>query len=162
VKRISVAVFVLLVVGTALVAQDSIGEITYLDGYPEVIRDGDILYDTLDFGFPIQNFDSIRTDESSSVELRLDPSTGIDASISVDPSTHFHVNVSNLRSEQIGSVELLSGSISVVARELTGRSRLQVRTQSSVAGVRGTTFTVTTAIGGEVLIRQWKLIPSGM
>jgi len=152
VKRISVAVFVLLVVGTALVAQDSIGEITYLDGYPEVIRDGDILYDTLDFGFPIQNFDSIRTDESSSVELRLDPSTGIDASISVDPSTHFHVNVSNLRSEQTGSVELLSGSISVVARELTGRSRLQVRTQSSVAGVRGTTFTVTTAIGGEVLI----------
>lgn len=151
-KRISIAAFVLLVVGTALAAQYSIGEITYLEGYPEVIRDGDILYDTLDFGFPIQNFDSIRTDESSFVELRLDPSTGIDASISVDPHTHFYVSVSNLRSEQTGSVELLSGTISVVAREFAGRSRLQVRTQSSVAGVRGTTFTVTTALGGEVLI----------
>ncbi len=96
-----------------------------------------LVFDTLDFGFPIQNFDSVRTDEYSSVELRLDPATGIDASISVAPSTHFYVNVSNLRSEQIGSVELLGGSISVVARELAGRSRLQIRTHSSVAGVRG-------------------------
>lgn len=151
-KRIFVAVLVLLVVGAAVSAQNSIGQITYLDGYPEVIRDGDVLYDTLDFGFPIQNFDSIRTDAYSSVELRLDPSTGIDASISVEPSTQFYLNVSSLRSEQTGSVELLSGSISVVVRELTGRSRLQVRTQSSVAGVRGTTFTVTTAVGGEVLV----------
>ncbi len=151
-KRISVAMFVLFIVGTALGAQDSIGQITYLDGYPEVIRDGDVLYDTLDFGFPIQNFDSIRTDEYSFIELRLDPATGIDASISVEPSTHFYINVSSLRSEQIGSVELLAGSINVIARELAGRSRLQVRTQSSVAGVRGTTFAVTTAVGGEVLI----------
>ncbi len=151
-KRILVSISVFLIAGTMLAAQDSIGEITYLDGYPEVIRDGDVLYDTLDFGFPIQNFDSIRTDEHSSVELRLNPSTGIDASISVEPGTHFYVNVSSLRSEQIGSVELLVGSISVIARELAGRSRLQVRTQSSVAGVRGTTFAVTTAVGGEVLI----------
>jgi len=152
VKRFCVVLSLLFVVGTVLVAEEPIGQITYLDGYPELIRDGDVLFDTLDFGYPVQNFDSIRTDAYSSVELRLDPSTGIDASISVEPDTHFYLNVSSLRSEQTGSVELLTGSISVVARELTGRSRLQIRTHSSVAGVRGTTFSVTTAVGGEVLI----------
>lgn len=151
-KRLTLFLLGVAFVMPPVFARDVVGEIVYLEGFPEIIRGADTVIDTVDFGFPIENYDSIRTDPESVVELQLDRATGIDATISVEPDTVFHINVSSLQSEQTGTVDLISGSISVVARELLGVSRLNVRTQTSVAGVRGTTFSVTTAVGGEILV----------
>ena len=145
--------YVFLALGVApLAGQDIVGEITYLEGHPEIVRDGGILHDTLDFGFAVQNYDAIQTDGESLAELRIDPSTGIDAAISVRENTQFTVQLSSLLREQTGTIELIAGSIGVIARELAGRSRLNIRTHSSVAGVRGTTFDVSTAVDGSVLV----------
>lgn len=142
-----------LVLTAALAAAESpVGQITYMEGMPEIVRDGDLVFDTLDFGFFIENYDAVRTGIDSTVDFQLDPATGIDASITVEPDTEFVVNISALRSEQTGTIELVSGSISVVARKLVGRSRLQIRINDTIAGVRGTTFAVTTAVDGGVLI----------
>lgn len=133
-------------------ADDVIGTVTYLEGYPEVIRNGTEVVDWVDFGFEVENYDKVETDDISLVEIEIEPSTGIDATITVQPSTVFYFDISNLRGEQSGGVELLGGSVGVVARRLVGTSKLDVRTSSAVMGVRGTTFSVTTAINGDILV----------
>lgn len=142
----------LLAVALGLSAQDVIGRITYLEGSPEIVRDGEVLFDTVDFGFAIENFDSVTTDTEGYVDIDIDSSTGIDATISVQPDTLFYLDLSSLRGEQTGSIELIAGSVNVVARRLIGDSRFEIRTPAAIMGVRGTTFSVTTAVGGEMLI----------
>ncbi len=140
-------------VATAMIsADDIVGEVVYVEGYPDIIRDGDRLYETLDFGFAVHNFDAIETDADSLAEINVDAETGIDATVVIRPKTQFTLRVSSLRSEQEGILDLLSGSVGVVVRELTGTSRLALRTHSSVAGVRGTIFDVTTGADGSVLV----------
>ena len=61
-----VAISMLLFVAVAVGAGEGpVGEIAYVEGNPEIIRDGDVVHDTVDFGFPVENFDSIRTDPIS-------------------------------------------------------------------------------------------------
>ena len=145
-----IAVMVGFIAGAA--AADEIGSVTYVEGYPEVVREGKLVYEEIDFGFRLENFDSIRTNDESSMEIDFDPGTGIDGSVSVDPGTHFYVDLSDLRSEQTGTIELVVGSVEVAARRLTGRSRFQVRTNAATMGVRGTVFSVTGGPGGELLV----------
>jgi hypothetical protein len=148
----TILVITALIVSTTLYGQTAVGRITYLEGNPEVIRDGDLVVESLDFGFPVENFDSIQTDSASVAELELDGATGISATIYVQEETQFTVNVSGLRQEQEGTLDLVAGSIGVRVRELTGTSRLNVRTYGGNAGVRGTTFAVTAAVDGSVLV----------
>lgn len=144
--------FFLVLISTALWANDPIGSVTYLEGYPEVIRNGGEIFDWIDFGFEVENYDQVETDDGSIVEIQIDASTGIDASVTVQPSTVFYFDLSSLRGEQNGGIELLGGSVEVVARRLVGNSKLDVRTSTAVMGVRGTKFSVTTAINGDILV----------
>ena len=68
----------LLAVALTASAQDVVGRITYLEGTPQIVRDGSVVYDTVDFGFPVENFDAVQTDEESSLQIEINPSTGID------------------------------------------------------------------------------------
>lgn len=131
---------------------DEVGTVTYVEGYPELVRDAKPIYEDLDLGFRVENFDAISTDSRSAVEITFDETTGIDATLTVEPYTDFSLELTSLRSEQTGTVELLAGSVSVTARALTGTSRFQIRTPAAVMGVRGTVFSVTDAPGGEFLV----------
>ena len=142
---------ILIVIPIAM-SRDVVGEIVYLEGNPEITRGGDLVADSVDFGFPIENLDSIRTDAVSVAELELDPRTGVDATIFIDVDTEFHLGITGLKSEQTATIDLIAGSLNVAARELLGVSRLNVQTRTASAGVRGTTFSVTTAVGGEILV----------
>ena len=145
----------LLVIGLCLAGAawaDEVGTIVFVEGFPDLVRDGRTSSEIVDFGFRVENFDYFQTDDRSSFEIELDRGSGIDATIIVDPDTQFYLEVSAFESEQTGAIELLTGSITTRARELIGTSRLEVRTETTVAGVRGTTFSVTTAVGGELLV----------
>jgi len=142
----------LVAVAAAGLAADEIGTVSYVEGFPEIVRDGTDVYEEIDFGFRIENFDVVRTDERSALEIDFDPATGVDASVSVEPDTHFAVELSSLRGEQTGAIELIAGSVSVTARRLTGRSRFEIRTPAAIMGVRGTVFDVSGAPGGELLV----------
>lgn len=131
---------------------EEVGRVTFLEGFPELTRDGEVLYDTLDYGYPVENFDGFQTDSESYLEIELHGAVGADAIIKVAPETSFFLDVSTVRSEGSATVELLSGSVSVAARELAGLRQLNVRSLGVAAGVRGTTFDVSIALGGEVLV----------
>lgn len=131
---------------------DEVGTVTFVQSFPEVVRDGRTLVEDVDFGFRVEHLDAIRTDERSALEIELDAATGIDATISVEPDTTFALDVTALLPEQDGAIELIAGSVNVIARRLAGDSRFEVRTPGATMGVRGTTFSVTTAPGGEILV----------
>jgi hypothetical protein len=142
----------LLFVSAAIPGAESVGQVVYLEGSPELVRDGTTLYETLDYGYPVENFDSFSTDSESYLEIELDAGAGPGGTIEVMPDTDFFLEFSGLPGERATTLELLGGSVSVVARELAGLNRLQVRTLGSAAGVRGTTFNVEIALGGELLV----------
>ncbi len=131
---------------------DDVGTVVFVEGFPGLTRDGRPSSEIVDFGFRVENYDFFQTDSRSSFEIELDPVTGVAAAIIVEPSTSFYLELSDLRTEQTGAIELLTGSITTRAQSLAGASRFEVRTESAVAGVRGTTFTVSTSVGGEILV----------
>ncbi len=151
-RRVS-ALLVCFVAAAAVAAQaDEVGTIAYVEGYPSLVRNGKPIYEEIDFGFRVESFDSFRTDSRSSLELAFDPQTGIDATVAVEPDTQFTVEVETLRSGPTGSVDLIAGSLNVVARSLADGARFQIRSATAAMGVRGTVFSVTGAPGGELLV----------
>lgn len=148
-RVLALLAFSLAAVGTG--AQE-VGTVVFAEGFPELTRDGRPVFEQVDFGFRVENLDSFTTDLLSSFEIELDPQTGVTATIVVDSGTQFYLDISTLQNERTTSIELLAGSISARVNSLAGSSRFQIQTATAVAGVRGTEFTVTTEVGGEILI----------
>lgn len=151
-RRASIVLGFLIFLAAPLAAQDVVGEVVFVDGYPQFVRDGVELAQTVDFGYPVENFDTVITDDSSSLEISIHPDTGIDLSIVVDPQTRFYLDLSSYQQRQRGVVELITGSINVTAREIREGSGFIIHTPTSSMGVRGTVFSVTTSPGGEILV----------
>lgn len=135
-----------------LIPAEEIAVVVYVEGYPQLIRNGKLVHEEIDFGFPVESFDSFRTDPLSSLEITFGELTGIDATVAIEPDTQFTVDIADLRSNPTASVDLIAGSVSVVARSLAAGSRFQIRTATAAMGVRGTIFSVTGAPGGELLV----------
>ncbi|MFW5688941.1 MAG: FecR family protein [Spirochaetota bacterium] len=151
-NALALALVTLVSVVALPLAADEVGTVVFIEGFPDVVREGITVTQDVDFGFRVENFDSVATDATSSLEIEFDASTGIDATVSVEPETQFSIDLSSLAREQNGAVDLVAGTINVVARALEGDSRFQVRTSSAAMGVRGTTFAVSTGPAGEILV----------
>ncbi len=145
-------VFLLLAGNALLFGGEAVAEISYLDDPAIKINRGSGIVENVDFGTEIENMDLIQTSKSGTATITTIPSTGIDASITVKPKSSFYVQLSNLQKQQKAGVELLAGSVSVSVKKLAGKSRLDVRTESAVMGVRGTVFDVTTSVSGDILV----------
>lgn len=130
---------------------DVIGEILFIDGDVQIFRNTQEL-DRPDFGDRIENLDQIITGSNGSVEIAVYPETGIHASIIVQPDTSMYFDITGLREEQSGALELLTGRVDLTVARLSGRNQLDIRTGSAAMGVRGTTFTVSSTLGGDVLL----------
>lgn len=137
----------------APVTAQEIGEVAYLEGEPEVVRNGETLTWEVDFGFPIENFDQVSSGDYGLVEVVFDPQTGIDGTVTVQPNSSFYFEVTELAGGGTsGVVEMLSGTVNMRVNRLAGSSQVNVRTQSAVMGVRGTDFDVTVAGAGDLLV----------
>lgn len=150
-RRVSLFALVLMA-GVSLAAEDRVGEVVFVDGTPAFVRDGRELTETVDFGYPVENFDTVMTDDRSELEIAIDPETGIDVAIRVAPDTTFYLDLSSYQQRQRGVIELISGSINVNAREIREGSGFLIHTPTSAMGVRGTVFSVDTSPGGEILV----------
>ena len=150
--RLRVSLIPLMLLSAATLQAESIGSITYLEQEVRVVRAGRDLVEGVDFGFPLESFDLIQTGAEGFAEILLDPRTGIQAQIMVEPSTSFYLDVSDLRSQQTAGIELLTGSLAFRVNELVGSSDFEVRTETAVMGVRGTDFIVVMAPAGDVLV----------
>lgn len=151
-RRIAAGLVVsMLVLASVYAVPDTIGEIVYVDGDVRIMRENRQI-DQVDFGFQIENFDQIITGERGTVEIALYPETGIHASVQIASETVLYFDISSLRSEQRGALELLTGTVNLSVARLSGQNSLDVRTASAIMGVRGTVFSVSATALGDVLL----------
>jgi hypothetical protein len=149
-RKLGAAVGLLAILCVSAPAQQ-VGEITLVDGAFEVAREEDILDEAmLDIGSPIENFDRIRTGADG--DLYFAVTEGTPAEVHVSPSSTFYVEIEKLHGGSQTTLGLVTGSLALRVQRLGGGRNLNVRTESTTMGVRGTTFGVQTAPGGEILV----------
>lgn len=147
-KRRAALSCILMLLGAMAFAE--VGTIVYIEGEVTVVRDGEKIWEPVDFGFPVESFDLIKTGRDGLVELQLDEPSGLDATITVQPDTSFYLDVDRRRRESPSGVELLGGTVSVALKQYG--AGFQVRTREATMGVRGTVFDVATSVQGDVLV----------
>jgi hypothetical protein len=151
--RALVAAVLVIVVAASGWAAGGVGKITYLDGTVKLTRNGKVLSEAdLYDGFVIQNCDLFKTGSNGMVKIQTYASTGVDALITIQKNTSFYLELSELKNQQKAGMELMSGSVSLKVAKLSGKSGLEVKTDSAVMGVRGTEFDVDTSVEGDLLV----------
>lgn len=137
----------------AFALTDAIGEVVYLDGQVQILRNAKLVSGRdISFGTVIQNFDQIRVVKNGQVEVQLYDKTGIGGSIIVKSGGVISFDLSSLRSQQSGNVDLLKGSVQLKIKKLATGNQLNVRTGTANMGVRGTEFEVEFAVNGDTLL----------
>jgi len=106
--------------------------------------DGTALSDIY-YGMDLQVGDTIRTNRTGA-EIRLDPNGSI---IKLSPYTVFTIENLQKSSEESNNFNLISGKIHAIAARAGIGERYQIKTPSTVAGVRGTDFGVVSIPGSE-------------
>lgn len=133
-----------------------VGTVVYVEGAPQVFRDGEVMSNPADFGFPVESFDLLRTGSDDLLEIETNPDLGTEARIVVQPESVLYLDMSVLRSSSDGgsrsAIELVHGSMTVVVDRLSRDGTFEVAMDSTTLGVRGTTFNVDVAFNGNVLV----------
>ncbi len=97
------------------------------------------------YGMDLQVGDTIRTNRTGA-EIKLDPNGSI---IKLSPYTVFTIENLQKSAEESNSFNLISGKIHAIAARAGIGESYQIKTQSTVAGVRGTDFGVVSIPGSE-------------
>ncbi|MBI9107634.1 MAG: FecR domain-containing protein [Spirochaetales bacterium] len=146
-------VAVLFFVSVSAFALEAIGRIVYLEGVVDLQRDGDILelWDS-DIGLEIYNYDLIETGYDGFVEIELTGQRSRGTKVKVENQTAFYFDAARIAGDSKTNVMMMSGALSFKVQRLTGNEELNVKTESTVMGVRGTDFRVQRAPEGSVLV----------
>lgn len=132
-----------------------IGTLTFISGKIQIVRNAAVLPASKTvIGMQILDQDRIKVPKGASAELNLDPATQFKGKVMIRENTTFVVSIDNLKKNQKTDLQLLSGSVNLKLTRLTtgDNSPLGVRTGNATMGVRGTTFDVTIAPGGAILL----------
>ncbi len=134
-------------------AQGQIGETVFLEGDVSVVRDGaPLAADAVVIGAPVENYDLLKTGDDGSAQVKL-TSTRVPAStVTVSPDTQFTFELSVLQGHQRSSINLINGSLGLKVSALGADQDMDVQTESTVLGVRGTEFTISASDAGDVLV----------
>ncbi len=111
----------------------------------EITGSDGVLLTDIYYGMDLEEGDTIRTSKTSA-EIRLDPNGSI---IKLSPFTVFTIEGLQRTPEQSNNFSLISGKIRAIASRAGIGERYQVRTQSAVAGIRGTDFGIISIPGSE-------------
>ena len=152
-KRILFKALLILSVVFPLFAGDEIGEITYTEGGVELIRNGEAYSDDDVFiGGVIENEDLITTESDGQMETELTSSSSSGAVIKISPNTSFTFEINRLGKTRKTSLGIITGTLSVKVKKLSANQDFEVKTDSAVLGVRGTSFVATSPPTGEILV----------
>lgn len=152
-KSAVLALLMLILCLIPLFSEEKIGEIVYLEDEVEVVRNGETIDPgDVQIGMEIENFDFLSTSSSGYAEIEIASRRAPAFTVKVSPDTTFFFEINNINGKEKTSLGMITGSLSLRVKKITGARELEVRTESATMGVRGTSFEVTTAPGGEVLI----------
>lgn len=153
-NRLAVLALILTVVFTiplsASTAQRTVATTMFLEGSPQLVREGRLVPGEIEFGQSLFNLDLIRTDRSSLLELELSPDIQAQGRMTVHPSSEFYLAFD--AGSHDSAVHILRGSSSFDISRLPRGRGFSVHTAGAVMGVRGTSFSVDTSAQGEYLV----------
>ncbi len=132
-------------------ASPSVGIIQEIQGSVSLTRAGEVLRG-VDIGDSIENFDLIKTGADGAVVIALDSASGMAGTLIVRPLSAFTVKTDALRGGPATEGDILSGSVGVKVKKLSGDPSLRVRTGNTVMGVRGTEFEVQVSVNDGLLV----------
>jgi hypothetical protein len=130
------------------------GEIVFFEGKVSITRSGkEYKASSLYIGFELGDYDLITTGANGKAELLLRTPKGQEVNVKVASNSSFYVESSKLKSgKDSTSLEMLSGSVALKVNTLTRNSEVQVRTRTTVMGIRGTKFNVDSTPNDDLLI----------
>ena len=150
---ISFVLFSLFITPLTLFADSAPGIIEYIDGVVDVFRSGDDTeWEEADYGMELYIYDLIETGPDGYAEIRVQDPGIHNTLISVKPDTAFYFDLEEVDGGRRTNFEMLVGTIGLKVQKLKGDEVVNVRTQTATMGVRGTTFEVSTAPDGSILI----------
>lgn len=152
-KKVFLVAIIFILLASSLYAKSITGTITYIEGYVDLYRDGELIdWELVDIGFGLEEFDLIETGEDGVVAIDLTLPSGSKTSLSVKSGTAFYFEMKEKSGRRQTSFQMLGGSISFKVQKLTNNDTLDVYTESAVMGVRGTNFEVITSPEGGILV----------
>ena len=146
-----------------IAAAQVLGKIEYMEGTVDITRDGAKLR-KVDIGTPIENLDLIKTSADGLASITFDKASGLKGSVQIVAGSTAVIRQDQINDTASNEVQLITGSVNLKVKRLAGmKSSVQVRTPSSVLGVRGTEFvvssfngsTITACKEGEVFCSSW-------
>jgi hypothetical protein len=127
--------------------------IVYLEGEMEVHRDEMVLEsEDIDIGFELETWDLLETGDDGIAELELQTPGNEGTVLTVLPETAFYFTADIEEGRKKTKFEMMKGSLGLKVAKVFNDGEVVVATQSVVAGVRGTDFTVTAAVDGSLLV----------
>lgn len=134
-------------------AAEPLGRIVFIEGIVDLQRDGEILelWDS-DIGIEVYNYDLIETGYDGLIEIEVTSHKTRGTIIKVDNDTAFYFDSARMSGSSKTNVNMMAGSLAFKVQKLTGNDELNVRTESTIMGVRGTEFKVQRAPEGSVLV----------
>ena len=152
-KKVLLLVIVVFLFAGSLAAKSVTGSISYVEGYVDLYRDGELLdWELVDIGFGVEEFDLIETGSDGMVEIDINLPSGSRTSLLVKSNTAFYFEMEEKSGRNQTSFQMLSGSISFKVQKLSGKDTMNVNTESAVMGVRGTNFEIVSSPEGGILV----------
>jgi hypothetical protein len=134
-------------------AADTIGEITYLEGTVQVVREEESLdAKIVKEGLALENLDLLKVGADGQLEVKITSPSAPPTTLRVGPRTQFSIEIGKVGTKQQTTLDLIAGSVAMKVARLTGTQGLRVQTEAAVLGVRGTDFTVTAPTSGNLLV----------
>lgn len=128
-----------------------LGKIDYMEGVVGITRNGANVA-RVEIGTKIENLDLIKTSKDGLVSITFDRNSGLTGNIQVVQGSTAVIRQDQLSGTSANEVQLLTGSVNLKVKRLAGvKSSVQVRTPTSVLGVRGTEFVASSFNGAAIV-----------
>ena len=161
-KKLQILLFLTVLTLAAIPAwADITAVIVDLDGEIAISRDGIFLNDwDIDYGTELESHDIIQTGADGYIELSIESPVSPDLSLKVMQNTTLFLEHSVKSQKAETSVTLHRGAVQTRAAALIKGNSFNIKTETSVMGIRGTTFTVTQSPDTSILVscREGKVI----
>ena len=144
---------ILLALITPIGVYSQVGEITFIDGEVELVRDEEVLTEQdIAVGDEIENYDQIHTGPDGQVIIMLTSHRSPKGEIHIASNTTFIFDFNKVRKDDITTLSLITGSMALKVQKLGANQKFRVQTEAVAMGVRGTEFAVETSPSEDVLI----------
>jgi len=127
------------------------GSIDYVEGSAMIVRSGKTLGEA-NIGDDILPDDMIKTSADGLVVIALDRSTGMRGTLTIKAQSVVYVRMTADPAGAKSTIELMAGQLASKLTKVSGNPTVQVRTDTTVMGVRGTDFSVSSSVTGSTMV----------